>query len=315
MARPPATVTTSLKVAADRNEPTGSGAGFPTLDTEVPTKMRVISTNRGFSLVELLTVIAIIAILAAIIFPVMSTVRGRANESNCLTNLQQIGQAVQMFKQDNRRYPDILGSEAVTMTDPPQKWTGSGSPDMFENAKDKYLFPEYTKSSIKVFHCPSSRITNSRDVVRAYKLPGDAASEVVIYAYDSYNSYVTGGVPPGGDPPFSLYTEGSTAEMHYRTNWAPTLGDVTGGGMLQPFPPREVDDGPKVQQQDYERQLRWRNPPGDTLITWCSYHETRQGNDPSRWSGKAQALFLDGSVAPYPANEMEVCRWRVRPKK
>ena len=179
--------------------------------------MRVISTNRGFSLVELLTVIAIIAILAAIIFPVMSTVRGRANESNCLTNLQQIGQAVQMFKQDNRRYPDILGSEAVTMTDPPQKWTGSGSPDMFENAKDKYLFPEYTKSSIKVFHCPSSRITNSRDVVRAYKLPGDAASEVVIYAYDSYNSYVTGGVPPGGDPPFSLYTEGSTAEMHYRT--------------------------------------------------------------------------------------------------
>ncbi|MBC8137049.1 MAG: DUF1559 domain-containing protein [Fibrella sp.] len=54
----------------------------------------------AFTLIELLTVIAIIALLAAIIFPVFATVRGKARATACQSNLRQLGTATQMYMQD-----------------------------------------------------------------------------------------------------------------------------------------------------------------------------------------------------------------------
>ncbi len=54
----------------------------------------------GFTLIELLVVIGIIAVLAAILFPVFATVRGKARQTACVSNLRQIGMAVQMYAQD-----------------------------------------------------------------------------------------------------------------------------------------------------------------------------------------------------------------------
>ena len=53
--------------------------------------------KRGFTLIELLVVIAIIAILAAILFPVFAKARARAQDSACISNLKQIGTAVNMY--------------------------------------------------------------------------------------------------------------------------------------------------------------------------------------------------------------------------
>ena len=58
-------------------------------------------SRRGFTLIELLTVIGIIAVLAAILFPVFANVRGKARQTRCLSNLQQIGQALLLYVQDN----------------------------------------------------------------------------------------------------------------------------------------------------------------------------------------------------------------------
>ena len=56
--------------------------------------------RRGFTLIELLVVIAIIAILAAILFPVFARAREKARQTNCLSNLKQIGLSHLMYAQD-----------------------------------------------------------------------------------------------------------------------------------------------------------------------------------------------------------------------
>ncbi len=56
--------------------------------------------KRGFTLIELLVVIAIIAILAAILFPVFAQAREKARQTQCLSNLRQLGMAFEMYRSD-----------------------------------------------------------------------------------------------------------------------------------------------------------------------------------------------------------------------
>lgn len=56
--------------------------------------------RRGFTLVEMLTVIAIMALLMALLFPLFSIAREKARQNSCLTNLKQIGTALTSYAQD-----------------------------------------------------------------------------------------------------------------------------------------------------------------------------------------------------------------------
>jgi general secretion pathway protein G len=70
----------------------------------------VAMRRKGFTLIELLVVVAIIIILAGILYPVFASTRRAAYNAACLSNLKQIGLAVQMYTQDyDECFPTACG--------------------------------------------------------------------------------------------------------------------------------------------------------------------------------------------------------------
>lgn len=105
--------------------------------------------HRAFTLVEVLVVIAILLILAAILFPVFSRSRQNSRRAQCASNLKQLGLAWQMYADDcdGQAMP---ASNTVGTND--QRWVGTLGSSGFQSGTG--LLHPWLKTT-SVLSCPS----------------------------------------------------------------------------------------------------------------------------------------------------------------
>lgn len=151
--------------------------------------------RKAFTLIELLTVIAIIGILAAILIPVVGRVRESARRASCVSNIRQFGMAVIMLtdESDGDRIPSMTVADL---------WLYHLREDVARRLVEDFGLPR------DVFYCPGNPDWNRDE----FWFPA-RTQPVIGYVVTAGNPLLSVPEDPKRDYPMTLSHEGGRQEM------------------------------------------------------------------------------------------------------
>ena len=296
--------------------------------------MRLLNTHsdrparhKGFTLVELLVVIGIIAVLISILLPTLSKIRRQANTLKCSSNMRQLSMAMLMYINDNKgKFPPSEFSTIAGIYPYGFSWCnelvrrnyikGPGfsvykKPNSATNAKS---FP-----SNSPFKCPEGV---EEDVTaggagdyptdlknNSYRVPNDGACAqegfgiATWYQLNCRNNSATNAWPHGSRiTPFMGWQSSSkdNIDLIKESAWQRNIGMVKKGAELVMIV--EASD------QNWFDQTESSRYPGNFIRRLGARHGQRTPESGGKWPGGnafANFAFFDGHVSLYPTRIFE----------
>jgi len=274
--------------------------------------------SAGFTLIEVMIVIAIMVILLAIIVPGYKVMSAQNQRNVCASNLKAIGQALALFREDYQCYPPDV-TEYLPVPENPSNMSQNPA-DVIHAAYDEYtndpintgirgrgLYTLYYLGAYSTILPPLSLEPEER--LGKSLRTSISAQRRGLNAFAWYRSggYIT-------DPKvFHCPANPAALDEGALTRNMDIAGNVTGLPILggwnnydlfyrRNFWYQGTKNLPVVNEVTENRHLLQPYPPADTVVTWCPYH--RRAHAPP-WPGrrgrvsagdKDLVLFADGSV-------------------
>lgn len=242
--------------------------------------------KRYFTLIELLVVIAIIAILAAMLLPVLNQAREKAKAVSCANNMNQIGKAFLFYAGDNSDY--LIYQQPVAGTDLP--WSS-------------FLLAPRSDHDKKLFKLSGNYAPWATSTCPAAPIRGAS--------YTTWNHCNGMADYYGADGKFFNWT---TINSKYQLKYKDVLGDF----MVTPFSPRYLARFyhlPKVKKPTETVLYGDAGKMGKKEAQCYFFVGNTDENQPFftlRHSRQGNALFFDGHVTSLGKNELKQTASEIR---
>ena len=246
----------------------------------------------GLTLIELLTVISIISVLAGLLLPALASAKERAQGTTCLNNLRQMGIGMELYRQDQSshgRFPYSLLIDSNLITKDLGGCLGGQDPApafqrRYAFAKDRPLAQYVTAQA-------------------SFRCPRDAGRRLLGCTLESGPP----GPGPGPQKPSNWDTVGCSYQYNVRLEF------LAGGGFklprLEPSAPcfRDIDDQTEDWVPNPSKFILIHEPPARIYVNcstgaeWYQWHRRKQASDITDIKAAptlffSPVLYVDGHV-------------------
>lgn len=128
----------------------------------VPSPRMIVRRRKGFTLIELLVVIAIIAVLMALLLPAVQQAREAARNTQCRSNLRQLGLAVSLYVDTFAYFPPAQSSDNL------RRWFGTRPTPLDYFGPAESPIGPFIENNMAMLQCPSFSFTRNKQTEATY---------------------------------------------------------------------------------------------------------------------------------------------------